>query len=48
MRFSKPRYKDEDAFILVFFAQGQSSVGFDGQHKILLMLELDVDHVVLG
>ena len=36
------------AFILVFLAQGQSPVGFDGQNKILLMLDLDVDHVVLG
>ena len=26
--------------MLVFLAQGQSPVGFDGQHKILLMLEL--------
>ena len=39
---------DEGAFMLVFLAQGQSPVGFDGQHKILLTLELDVDHVVLG
>jgi len=39
---------DEDVFMLVFLAQGQSPVGFDGQHKILLMLEFDVDHVVLG